>query len=74
MSIERDQWANWKDHPCTQEMVKVWKELREYGFQAAANGALDERLLQLGINLGELNCLTRMINFEFIQIEDDNDR
>jgi len=66
MTIEREQWADWKEHPVTQEMIKILRELREFGFDEVAYGADDDELVRLGIKLGKLNALTAIINFTFI--------
>jgi hypothetical protein len=71
---ERDQWANWKDHPCTQAMIKLLKEDREVGFEELSFGGSDDALILLGVKIGKLNALTSMINYGFIPEEDANDR
>ena len=74
MTIEKEQWADWKEHPCTLEMVRLLKELREFGFDEISFGAEDNELLRLGVKLGKLNCLTGVINFTFIpEKEETND-
>lgn len=74
MTIERDQWGDWKHHPCTVEMMRLLREIREVGFEEVSYGGEDDRLLQLGMKIGKLNALTGIINFGFIPQEDDNDR
>lgn len=71
MAIERDQWGNWKNHPCTEEMLKILKQWREEGFEEVSYGGEDDRLLQLGMKIGKLNALTGMINLTFIPEEED---
>jgi hypothetical protein len=70
MAIERDQWSNWKDHPCTREMIKILKEYRELGFEEISYGGEDNALLMLGTKIGKINGLTSVINLSFIPEED----
>ncbi len=67
---ERDQWSNWKDHPCTQAMMKELREMREEGFIEASYGGEDNSLIHLGIKLGKINALTGVLNYNFIPKED----
>ncbi len=68
----RDQWANWKEHPCTQAMLKLLTESREYGFEEVSYGGEDNNLVYLGIKLGKINALTGVINLTFIPQEEPN--
>jgi hypothetical protein len=68
----RDQWANWKDHPVTQAMIKILSEQREMGLEEISMGADDADLLRYGIKVGKINAFTGIINFGFIQEEDDD--
>lgn len=70
----RDQWANWKEHPCTQAMMAALKEDREEGFVEVSGGADDNDLIRLGIRLGKVNAMTVILNYGFIPEEDENDR
>ena len=69
----RDQWANWKDHPCTKAMVKALSEEREMGLEEISMGADDNNLLRFGIKVGKINDMTGIINFGFIQEEESDD-
>lgn len=71
--IGKDQWANWKDHPCTQEMMKQIVTLREEGFVDLSYGGEDNALLHLGTKIGKINAFTVLLNYGFIQEEDTND-
>lgn len=73
MAIDREQWADWKQHPCTLEMVKILQENRELGYEEAAYGSPDDNLILLGIKLGKINALTGLINLSFIPEEEEND-
>lgn len=68
---ERDQWASWKDHPCTKAMMKELQDIRENGIIEASFGAEDNNLIRLGLHLGKINCLTAILNYGFIPQEDD---
>lgn len=70
----REQWANWKDHPCTQAMLEIMREDREAGMEEVSYGANDDELVRLGIKIGKVNNLTGIINLTFIPQEDTNDR
>jgi hypothetical protein len=72
MAIDRHQWADWRGHPCTQEMIKILREIREEGYEEASYGT-DDMLIQLGIKLGKINALTGVINLRFIPEEEEND-
>lgn len=70
----REQWGNWKDHPCTQAMLKLLAEERELGFNEISYGSEDNNLILLGVKLGKINALTGIMNYSFIpQEEEDND-
>lgn len=68
----KDQWANWKDHPCTQAMMKWLQEGREQGFQEASYGSEDNGLVVLGVKLGKVNAYTGIINYDFIEEEEED--
>jgi hypothetical protein len=68
--IDKREWADWKDHPCTQEMIKILREDREIGYEETSFGSNDDNLIQLGIKLGKINALTGVINLRFIPEED----
>lgn len=69
--IEKEQWSDWKEHPCTQELIKILREIREEGYEEASYGSQDDSLIQLGIKLGKINALTGIINFRFIPEEEE---
>jgi hypothetical protein len=66
----KDQWANWKDHPCTQAMMKELRDTRENGILEVGYGAEDDNLLLLGVKLGKINALTVILDYGFIPQED----
>ena len=67
----KEQWGDWKHHPCTQEMLKILREMREIGYEEAAYGGEDSNLIYLGVKLGKINALTGIINFGFIPEEEE---
>jgi hypothetical protein len=69
--IEKEQWSDWKEHPCTLELIKILREIREEGYEEASYGSQDDNLIQLGIKLGKINALTGIINFRFIPEEEE---
>lgn len=71
---DKEQWAQWKDNPCTQAMLVLLREVREEGFKEISYGGDDSALLTLGAKIGKINCLTAIINFGFIPEEEENDR
>lgn len=68
----RDQWANWRDHPCTQAMLQLLREEREIGFEEVSYGTDVSDVIRLGIKIGKVNSLTGIINLGFIPDEDDD--
>lgn len=70
----KDQWGDWKYHPCTIAMIKALKEDREIGFEEISYGGEDNNLIYLGVKLGKINALTGIINYSFIPQEEPNDR
>jgi predicted HAD superfamily Cof-like phosphohydrolase len=64
-SLTRQEWADWREHPGTEEFFKAVQELREDTLQALANGVHADDLGRQSILIGKVNALTKILETTF---------
>lgn len=67
MRISREEWADWKEHPVTQEFFKVLQQHREEALQVLAYGAYAEQPHRQSILIGSVNAFTKILETSFVE-------
>jgi hypothetical protein len=65
--ISKDQWADWKQHPCTQVFFSIVNSKREEYIQFLSQGGFSNSISKQNLALGSINAYTHMMNVEFVE-------